>query len=195
MLSKEKPILDKSGKHYKLDNAPGYQDRNWGNSFPEWWTWIAANHFENYSDTVLAIGGGRPELLNSLSIEGVEVGLKHKGKVYSFRPNNFDNVKININFGTWEVVASDGDFRVEVSAWAPLDDFIDLQFLTPTGEVFHDYETLTGELTVKLYRRSTFKWELMETLYSEYAGIEFGSRDVRLSDLVCRKNFVLYESR
>jgi len=168
------------GKLYRFENAPGYQDRNWGRSFPDWWTWIVSNNFTGHPESALAIGGGRPEILNNFKpVDGVEIGLKHRGKIYAFRPNDFDRVNVNIDFGVWEVKAQNLFYKIEVSAWAPPGEFMDIQFLTPAGEIFHDYETLTGTLDVKLYRRDkNFNWELFEILHSEYAGIEYGSRDV-----------------
>jgi tocopherol cyclase len=167
-------ILSK-GKLYQFTNAPCYQDRNWGSSFPLWWTWIVSNHFKNNPGTALAVGGGRPKYFDThFPLQGVDVGLKHKGVVYDFRPNDLDNVKINISFGKWEVTANNSTNKVEISAFAPKEKFMDLVFTTPTGELFHDYETLSGEVTVKLYKRESFQWKLIDTLYSDAAGIEYG---------------------
>lgn len=167
-------ILSK-GRLHQFINAPCYQDRNWGNSFPLWWTWIVSNHFKDNPDTVLAVGGGRPKYLDTnFPFEGVSIGLKHKSQIYHFRPNDFDNVKVDINFGKWEITASNKNNKIEISAFAPKESFMDLKFVTPTGEVFHDYETLTGEVTIKLYQRDLLKWNLIGTLYSDAAGIEYG---------------------
>ncbi len=164
-----------------LKNAPCYQDRNWGRSFPKWWSWIVSNQFEGHPETTLAVGGGRPKLLNRLDpIEGVSVGLKHKGKEYAFRPNDLDNVDVEIRFGKWEVSASNGRNKIEVSAYAPPEKFMDLEFTTPEGIVFHDWEALTGEVTVKIYEKRGIlrpRYQLIDTIYSKYAGIEYGSHD------------------
>ena len=166
------------GRTYKLEKAPGYQDRNWGNSFPEWWTWIVSNNFEGYPETSLAIGGGRPEIFNAFDpIEGVAIGLKHKGKEYIFRINDLNSIAVNISFGTWIVDANDSRYRVTVTAHAPAENFMDLQFVTPQGEIFHDYETLVGTLELNLYKRSVLGWKLIDRLNSSHAGIEYGSRN------------------
>lgn len=160
---------------YQFVDAPCYQDRNWGSEFPLWWSWIVSNHFKEDPDTVLAVGGGRPKYLNTkFPLEGVSVGLRHKGKEYHFRPNDLDRITQTINFGTWEISAENGNDRVDVSANAPKEKFMDLQFMTPKGQIFHDYETLTGHVTVKIYQRHLLKWKLKETLTSEFAGIEYG---------------------
>lgn len=169
------------GKLIQFTDAPCYQDRNWGYTFPKWWTWIVSNHFDGHPDTALAIGGGHPKVLGlDIGMKGVAVGLKHKGKEYAFRPNDFDHVAIDINFGKWEVTAYDRNYKVEVSAYAPPEKFMDLQFMSPNGVIFHDYEALNGDLTLKLYKRQKLKkkkWLLIDTLTSNFAGIEYGSFD------------------
>jgi tocopherol cyclase len=174
-------VLSK-GKLVKFTDAPCYQDRNWGKSFPDWWTWIVSNHFEKHPETALAIGGGRPKLRggHSSPYAGVSIGLKHKGKTHSFRPIDLGNwVTTRVEFGKWEVTAYNPTHKVEIVATAPKDSFMDLQFMTPAGEIFHDYETLNGKVIVKLYKRSLLGWKLMDTLISNHAGIEFGSKDIQ----------------
>lgn len=168
-------IISKN-KLYQFTDAPCYQDRNWGTKFPDWWTWIVSNHFNGHPDTVLAIGGGRPKIRGrNTPVQGVSIGLRHKGIEYHFRPNDLDRVKTDISFGRWEVSGENDRYKVTVSAHAPKEKFMDLQFVTPEGEVFHDYETLTGKVTVKIYHRKFFEWKLVETLTSDFAGIEYGS--------------------
>jgi tocopherol cyclase len=162
-------------KLHQFTDAPCYQDRNWGNAFPLWWSWIVSNQFEGYQDSVLAVGGGRPKYLNTkFPLQGVTVGLRHKGRDYHFRPNDFDHINQTIKFGTWEISADNGIDKVTISANAPKDQFMDLQFMTPEGKIFHDFETLTGHVTVKIYEHRLFQWKLVDTLTSEFAGIEYG---------------------
>ena len=167
---------------YKFEDVPCYQDRNWGRSFPQWWTWIVSNHFENSPGTALSIGGGKPKVLGMKpNYENVSVGLRYKEKDYIFSPFHLDKVKIDIEFGKWEVTGVSGLLKIEVTAFAPKDSFMDLQFMTPQGELFHDYETLNGRLEVKLYKRRhkfSKRWNMIDTLISNYAGIEYGSREI-----------------
>jgi hypothetical protein len=85
-----------------------------------------------------------------------------------------DHITQKINFGTWEISADNGVDKVTVSAYAPKEKFMDLQFMTPEGKIFHDMETLTGHVTVKIYQGNLLGWKLIDTLTSEYAGIEYG---------------------
>ncbi len=164
--------IESNGKVHDFKDAPCYQDRNWGTSFPEWWAWIVSNHFHE-EDAAIAIGGGLPEVLGNKIYSGVSVGFKFRGREYTFRPNDLDNVRTKIKWGEWSVIAKNKDLRIEVEATAPAEKFMDLQFVTPTGEVFHDYETLTGHLVVRVFdARSGRK---VATLTSDLAGIEYGS--------------------
>jgi hypothetical protein len=167
-----------NGETEHFVDAPCYQDRNWGSQFPEWWAWIVSNDFKNSPGTALAIGGGQPHMFDVYKkYEGLSVGFRHQGKEYNWRPNEAAIVKFNIKFGQWKVSASNAHHRLDVSAYAPRDRFMDLEFMTPQGRVFHDYEALRGNVKVKLYERSHqgLKWKLLADLDSDVAGLEFGS--------------------
>src|SRR6185436_12301896 len=92
-------------KTVELDHAPAYQDRNWGTSFPKWWTWLVSNHFKNSPGTVLAAGGGRPKVIGVEVLEGVTIGLRYQNEEFTFRPFEGDHVQVDVNFGKWEVSA------------------------------------------------------------------------------------------
>lgn len=164
---------------YQFTNAPCYQDRNWGTEFPAWWTWIVSNQFNENSESVLAVGGGMPKYRGrKLPIQGVSIGLRHKGINYHFRPNDLDIVKTDITPNKWEMSGQNEKYKVTVSAFAPKEKFMDLKFVTPTGEIFHDYETLNGKVKVQIFHKNFLKWQLVDTLTSDYAGIEYGSHDL-----------------
>ncbi len=163
-------------KRHEFKNAPCYQDRNWGTSFPDWWAWIVSNRFNEDPDAALALGGGLPEVLGKKVYSGVSVGLRYKGKEYSFRPNDLNPIQCDIRWGRWKVSAQNRDLKIEIEATAPPEQFLDLQFITPTGEIFHDYETLTGRLTLKIEERRVGGG--IDILTSDFTGIEYGSRDL-----------------
>lgn len=171
-------VIEADGKTYVLEKAPGYQDRNWGKSFPQWWAWIVSNQFENSPGTVLAGGGGLPDVVTKLKIPIFVLGLRHQGKEYSFRLNDGDLVRMKISFGHWWVSAiNKKGYRVDIEGHAPKEKFMDLVFLTPQGQKFHDYESLEGNINVKLYKLKLGKWVLQTELKSGHAGLEFGSFD------------------
>lgn len=170
--------IEVNGERETFENAPCYQDRNWGRSFPKWWAWVVSNHFEGHPDTALAIGGGQPTLFNTLNrFKGVAVGLKHNGIEYTWRPHDQDPLLFKIRFGQWEITGFNKTHKIIVSADAPRSRFMDLQFMTPQGRIYHDYEALEGHVRVQLFERrpNKLKWRRMADLHSNKAGIEFGS--------------------
>lgn len=167
------------GTLYELNNAPAYQDRNWGRNFPKWWTWLTSNHFENSPGTTLAAGGGEPKVFNSVYLfSGLCIGLKHQGKEYIFRTTDLDFINFNIGWGVWNVAAQNSrGQKIEISAYAPPDQFMMLPFQSPRGPQFYDYEALMGKMTVKVFERSSIfdKWHAVADLTTLEAGIEWGT--------------------
>ncbi len=185
-----------NGKTYTFANVPGYQDRNWGRSFPDWWAWITANHFEGHPDTALAAGGGRPTVFGLFEpLEGLDIGLLHDGIEYNWRPSDGDLQQFTIDFGTWKVQSVNRDgYMIEIEAKAPCDSFMDLIFQTPQNVLFHDFETLTGSLTLRLYKLQGLQYRLVETLQSDFAGIEYGSATTTAMDCHEADAKVLYDN-
>lgn len=165
----------------ELQDAPAYQDRNWGRSFPTWWAWIVSNQFKNSPGTALVAGGGKPTVLGKFQpLQGVSIGFRLRGQTYTFRMNEGAHVETHATLGAWDVVAENlkRSQKLVVTARAPLDKFMLLPFSTPDGTQFKDYETLNGNLRVKLYERDPLglsDWRLITDVESDQAGIEYGS--------------------
>lgn len=182
------------GQVYRLEDAPGYQDRNWGTSFPSWWMWLAANHFDDSPDTVLVVGGGSPLLFGFFpGYANVTVILFHEGREYQFRPPDFAVVFCKYGQRRWRIEATNGSgYRIEIDAAASEEILMFLDFKMPDGGIFRDYQTLTGDLNVNLYKRHPLsdtlgssnslsevepcqtQWEKKYTLRSRFAGLEIG---------------------
>ena len=161
------------GSTYRLDKVPAYQDRNWGRSFPKWWTWLVSNSFKGSPGTALAAGGGEPRVIGGINLpNAMGIGLRHNGREYAFRLGSGDYIKLDVNYGKWEVRAANGrGERIEISAYAPEEKFLLLKFMAPQGREFYDYEALLGHIRVKLYQGK----KLIADLESDEGGIEFGS--------------------
>jgi tocopherol cyclase len=169
------------GRTIRVVSAPGYQDRNWGRSFPTWWTWLTSNTFKNSPGTVLAAGGGKPKIFNQFYfLNGLNIGLRHNGEEYIFRTTDGNKINFEIRWGVWEVVATNhkGE-KIEISAYAPPEEFLVLPFRSPQGPIFYDYEALRGAMSVRLSKWSleTRSWVQLAALETTEAGIEWGSPD------------------
>ena len=168
------------GRKVEFKGAPAYQDRNWGRSFPKWWTWITSNHFAGAPGAALAIGGGEPPLFGDNYLwSGLCIGFRYRGKEYTFRSTDVGNkVNFDIKWGRWSVSAQNGRGEyIQIEAHAPPEKFMDLTFQTPRGPIFHDYEALLGDVRVRLLQWSAprGKWVRLADVKSTEAGIEWGS--------------------
>lgn len=168
-----------NGERIELDKAHGYQDRNWGRSFPKWWAWIVSNNFKDSPTTKLASGGGMPNIKGIGEVfEGFTLGVSHLGRDYKFRFPDGDKIKLDIQFGKWHVDAiNKKNQRVIIDAFAPKEKFMLLPFTTPQGELYKDYEALNGAARLRIYERENFfrPWKLIADLETDEAGIEYGS--------------------
>jgi tocopherol cyclase len=168
-----------NGETEIFKNAPCYQDRNWGSELPDWWAWVVSNHFENSPDTSLVVGGGRPTINKTgKKVDAFSIGFKHAGKEYSWRPIDGDLISFDIQFGKWEILGTNKNYQIKITASAPRDKFMDLQFMSPEGRIFHDYEALQGDLKVQLYKKGDASnpfWQLNGEFNSHQAGLEYGS--------------------
>lgn len=172
--------IDYKGKRYDFRNARGYQDRNWGRSFPDWWFWIVGNDFRESANAALACGGGLPRFFGSVPVlEVVNCGLKLDGREYSFRSTDMDEYKYDISLGRWDITLTSSDKRLKVSGRAPPEKFMDLPFMTPDNKTFHDFETLNGDLSVELHDWGLFSgWKLKKRLTTDRGGLEYGADDL-----------------
>ena len=171
--------LDIDGKHYLFQNADGYQDHNWGTSFPRWWFWIASNSFVENPESSFVGGGGNAESPLGFPLPtALLLALSHEGQLYEFRSSEPEYVfNWDMHLGQWEITASNASHMLKVSAQSDPAQMMDLPFLTPEGKTFHDYETLNGNLHIELYKRKFFgyAWEKMIDLSTDNsAGLELG---------------------
>lgn len=172
-------VITINGKPYFIQNAEGYQDKNWGHAFPKWWFWMAVNAFDHHPDSVFVAGGGDARTQHGLPLPtALLLSLYHDGKLYEFRSSEpqyrFD---WKITMGRWQITATNFNYHLKVTAEADPNQMMDLQFQTPDGKIFHDYETLHGAIRVELFERKPFtlNWEKIADLSTQNkAGLELG---------------------
>lgn len=177
-----------NGREINFTDAPCYQDHNWGTQYPHSWYWMASNTFDNNPDSALLVGGTVYEKL--VKFETGIVALRHKNKEYLFTPETFGIADINIKPGEWLIearqVSLGTDYRIEVRGKAPKKNFSYIQAITPPNDLYHIYETLLGDIEVKLYQSPVDKtddWLLIAEIKStKTAAIEFGMQDKKWLD-------------
>jgi len=178
MYAKFNGILEVDDRIYYIEDADGYQDRNWGRRFPKWWFWMSINSFDENPESAFVGGGGDARTRNGLRLPtAILLALHHKGKLYEFRTSDFKYAwKWNMNLGNWQIEAKNWRYKLIVDAHADPEEMMDLPFHTPEGKVFHDYETLGGSARVQLFRRKlTLGWKKIADLSTaDKAGLELG---------------------
>ncbi|MBI3018337.1 MAG: hypothetical protein HYY61_00360 [Deltaproteobacteria bacterium] len=172
-------ILDIDGKHYIFKDADGYQDHNWGASFPKWWFWIASNAFQENSESSFVGGGGHAQTPLGFPLPtAILLGLHHEGQLYAFRSSEPEYIfDWDMKLGQWDISAFNTSYKLKLHAQADPSQMMDLPFLTPEGKTFHDYETLNGNLHIELYKRKflSTSWEKIANLSTpNSAGLELG---------------------
>ena len=68
-------------------------------------------------------------------------------------------------------------YKLNIHATADPSKMMDLPFATPEGKIFHDYETLNGNLHIELYKRKFLSpdWDKIVDLSTpDSAGLELG---------------------
>ncbi len=160
-----------------LNQVKAYQDRNWGQDFPDWWYWIVANEFPQNPTAALACGGGMPKVLGIPVMPALTCGLTVNHQTYSFRSTDLNIYDYDLRFGNWDLSLENLSHKLVVKATAPEELFMDLIFTTPHNEEFHDFETLKGNVKVSLFERKGLDWSLLHELVTDRGGIEWGSRD------------------
>ena len=172
-------VLDIDGEHYTFKDADGYQDHNWGTSFPKWWFWLSSNAFQENPESSFVGGGGHAQTPLGLPLPtAILLALHHEGKLYEFRssePNYIFNWDMQL--GRWDISAVNTSYKLNIHAEADPSKMMDLPFATPEGKIFHDYETLNGNLHVELYKKKVLgpRWEKIVDLSTpNSAGLELG---------------------
>ncbi len=163
------------GTEYAVDDAPGYNDHNWGPLFPDSWLWSHANGFDD-PDEALAFAGG-PVPLGPVTPDGYMLVYRVKNKMYAFRTQDVTavfNVTQSHLTGQVQVTATQGNDRVVYTvASKPADQRVVL-VPTTTGMVPGGFETFEGTFTVDLYARQGTAWTRLRHAVSDVGVIEFG---------------------
>lgn len=176
------------GDRRELREAPGYEDHNWGNLFPEWWTWFQASDFEDCPfPTGVVAGGGKPRHAFLPVAEEISLGAHYRDAGGKWERLAISTVKshrvtFDMAFPKFRASGEDGEGRrIEVWAEAPADSFLDLRLRqTDTADPFHDSESLKARLSFRVSQKTGDSFRtLAECRSRPTAGIEYGTRSAQ----------------
>ena len=167
--------IDWRGEVYELEDAPGYNDHNWGPVFPEAWLWIQANGFEDETEAIAFAGGPVP--LGPVDPSGYMLAFKSRNRLYEFRTQDLTatfDVEHNYLLGQVQVIATKGNDRVVFKIDSDPDYLREVLIPTTQGMVKGGYEAFFGTFTVNLWKRGVADWNLVSHSESQIGVVEFG---------------------
>ncbi len=150
---------------YNIDQEKAYIEKDWGKSFPKGYVWLQSNHFKNKNTSFMFSYAYIPFVF--FTFKGLIINLIHEGIEYRFATYNNSKVKkMVIENNKVLFIIKKGSLTLEVSATKS----DDIELVSPSmGMMIHTIkEGLSGEITVKLYKKNQLVFEDLGT----DAGIE-----------------------
>lgn len=162
------------GRRLEFQDAPAYGDHNWGRVFPRQWFWMQAHQFPG-RDAALAASGGTVDF-GDTEIQAQMIGFSLDGQMHSFRTQDLDRVEAVVDMGSWTLDGEKDLERIHIEAHCDPDTFFHLLAPTEAGVAPRAWESLFGQVQVRLERRADADapWELLFEGSAADAGVEVG---------------------
>lgn len=167
----------------------GYQDKNWGSDYTNPWLWLNCNNFTSRASgkklarTSLVVGGARPVLFGKPLAPKLLIAFYHEGQLYDFNwtkiclfPRQQFDCQVDRELGTWDIVGWNTQAKIEIHFTCSTDGMLRLNYENPDGQKNHHHLWNGGYASgiVKLYRRTSKDFELIDTFDGELGGCEYG---------------------
>ncbi|MGE5404512.1 MAG: tocopherol cyclase family protein, partial [Candidatus Saccharibacteria bacterium] len=176
----------------KPETSYGYQDKNWGCDYTNPWIWLNCNNFTSKTTgkkltmTSLDVGGGSPVVFGARIDRKLLIALFYEGQLYEYNfSKSLLSVKQEFNCREtddsiiWDITAVNSDSKITINFSCPKKTMILVNYENPDGEKNHDRlwngGWASGEL--KLYKKIGGRYELIDELYGENGGCEYGEYD------------------
>lgn len=180
-----------NGEDYivRPEDCYGYADKNWGGDFTSPWVWLSSNDLiskatgKRLHNSVFEIGGGNPKAF------GIALGRKllgqfyYEGQDYEFNfskfwtgsRTHFDCRETDTHI-IWYVVQTTFRAKMIVDITCRKADMLLINYESPDGYKRHTrlWNGGTGQGTVKLYQRRHGRWRLIDQVYANHVGCEYG---------------------
>lgn len=180
-----------NGEEYivRPEDCYGYADKNWGGDFTSPWVWLSSNDLiskatgKRLHNSVFEIGGGNPKVF------GIALGRKllgqfyYEGQDYEFNfskfwtgsRTHFDCRETDTHI-IWHVVQTTFRAKMIVDITCRKADMLLINYESPDGYKRHTrlWNGGTGQGTVKLYQRRHGRWRLIDQVYANHVGCEYG---------------------
>ena len=180
-----------NGEEYivRPEDCYGYADKNWGGDFTSPWVWLSSNDLiskatgKRLHNSVFEIGGGNPKafgialgrkLLGQFYYEGQDYEFNFS-KLWTGSRTHFDCRETDTHI-IWHVVQTTFRAKMIVDITCRKADMLLINYESPDGYKRHTrlWNGGTGQGTVKLYQRRHGRWRLIDQVYANHVGCEYG---------------------
>jgi tocopherol cyclase len=162
--------------YYEFEDIIGYQEKNWGDEFPETWYWIQANNFNNPDACCLSVGAASMPV-GPLTFRACGIGFRYNGQLYTFSfPQQPARIAADIVPGSWYIVGHKGKYKIVIDGSCDTEQLMNLMNPTIDGIKPWTWESINGTVRVRLYEKLLLRWHLLVDTSSDLAGVEFGGR-------------------
>ncbi len=183
-----------NGKRYIVnpETCNGYADKNWGGDFTSPWVWLSSNNLtskitgKKLNNSVFDIGGGRPKIYNLALNRKLLGAFYYEGKNYEFNFSKFWTFSSTLFDCTetsdaihWYVEQSTISAKLVTDVTCFKKDMLNINYEAPTGLKRHNrlWNGGTGTGTLKLYKKRLGKAILIDEVYADGIGCEYGEYD------------------
>lgn len=180
-----------NGEKYLIEpeTCYGYADKNWGRDFTSPWVWLSSNNListlsgKKLTNSVFNIGGGRPKI-GHLALNRKLLGaFFYEGESYEFNFSKFWTLtrtefscKETETQVIWHVEQETPLHCMVTDITCDKKDMLLINYEAPDGAKRHNrlWNGGNGKGTVKLYERHLGKEKLIDIVWAENAGCEYG---------------------
>lgn len=183
-----------NGKKYVVrpETCNGYADKNWGGDFTSPWVWLSSNNLTSkitgrkLNNSVFDIGGGRPKIYNLALNRKLLGAFYYEGKNYEFNFSKFWTFSKTVfdcsetnDAIHWHVEQSTISAKLITDVTCFKKDMLNINYEAPTGLKRHNrlWNGGTGTGTLKLYKKCLGKETLIDEVYADGIGCEYGEYD------------------
>ena len=183
-----------NGEEYivRPETCNGYADKNWGGDFTSPWVWLSSNNLtsritgKKLTNSAFEIGGGRPKIYFLALNRKLLGSFYYEGKDYEF---NF--AKFWTGSGTkfacretedeiqWHVTQTTFTAKLDTYIRCKKEEMLNINYEAPNGTKRHNrlWNGGTGTGILKLYERKGKEFVLVDEIYADGIGCEYGEYD------------------
>jgi hypothetical protein len=154
------------GKAIKVTKWPAHQSHTWGKRHVDAWAWAHCNAFDEDKTAVFEGTSARVKRLGLTLPLATPVFFRQGSEEHSWASiTGVFASRSSFSDGRWDFEAEDQTVLLKGSVTAPADKMISVEYHDPSGPFYAQHAT-GGDMTLEVWRRIGFRWELDKKLTS-----------------------------